>query len=128
MINRLILSASLSLFALLAPVFAYAQNVTGTIGGTASTTNPTFSSIEDVVSKACEVVNWLFTGALILTVVFVLLAAIKYITKGSDPKAVGDAHQMLIWAAIGFAIALLAAVAPGFIAGVLGADLPNSAC
>ena len=83
---------------------------------------PIFTSIGDVASKACQVVDILFTGALILTIVFVLLAAITYITKGSDPKAVEGAHQSLIWAAIGFAVAVMASVLPKIIAGLVGAS------
>lgn len=96
--------------------------------GTVSTTEPIFHNIDEVVLKACELVDWLFTGALILTVIFVLLAAIKYITKGSDPKEVSAAHQMLIWAAIGIAVAIMAAVVPGFVASILGTPLPHDAC
>lgn len=87
-----------------------------------------FNSIGDVVSKACQVVNYLYTGAIILTIVFVLLAAIKYITRGSDPKNVSDAHQQLLWAAIGFGIAVASAVIPKVIAAILGANATPSAC
>ncbi len=86
---------------------------------------PIFENIDDVVSKACTLVNWIFTGALILTIVFVLLAAIKYITKGSDPKEISTAHQMLIWAAVGFAVALVAAVVPNFVASTLGTSITD---
>ena len=83
-----------------------------------------FDSIGSVASKLCEVVDILFTGTLILTIVFVLLAAIKYITKGADPKAVAEAHQMLVWAAIGFAVAIMASIVPSLIASLLGTSTP----
>lgn len=87
-----------------------------------------FQNIGQVADKLCGVVDILFTGTLILTIVFVLLAAIKYITKGSDPKAVGEAHQMLIWAAIGFAIALFANTVPSIVAGIIGSGADASGC
>lgn len=99
-----------------------------TQAATSSSSTAPFGSVALIVAKACYVVNILFTGALILTVVFVLLAAIRYITKGSDPKEVGTAHQMLIWAAIGFAVALFAAVFPSMVAGILGIPLPAGGC
>lgn len=126
MIKRL-LAPVFALGYMVLPILAHAQ-AQGTIGGSTTVKEPLFNTVDDVVAKACTVVNWLFTGALILTVIFVLLAAIKYITKGSDPGEVATAHQMLIWAAIGFAVALLAAVAPEFIAGVVGVKDLSSAC
>lgn len=88
---------------------------------------PIFKNVTAVVTKACEVLDILFTGALLLTIVFVLLAAMRYITKGADPGEVSKAHQMLIWAAIGFAVALLATVIPYFVAGALGTSV-GQAC
>lgn len=99
-----------------------------TTAATAPAKEPIFKNIDAVVSKACEVMNILFTGALLLTIAFVLLAAIKYITKGGDPGEIAKAHQMLIWAAIGFAVALLANVVPYFVAGALGAPALGNAC
>jgi FtsH-binding integral membrane protein len=81
-----------------------------------------FNNINDVASKVCGFVNIMFTGAIILTIVFVLLAGIKYITKGSDPKEVSSAHQMLVWGAIGFAVAVMAGTLPKIVAGLLGAS------
>ena len=117
--RRSLATITVTIGASLSPLLALAAT-------SAASSTPLFHNINDVVAKACQVVNILFTGAILLTIVFVLLAAFKYITKGSDPKAVSDAHQMLIWAAIGFAVALCAAVVPGFIAGALGTGIGNA--
>lgn len=89
-------------------------------------THAAFESIAAVVERACVLVNYLFTGAFILTIVFVLLAAYKYITKGSDPKEISVAHQMLIWAAVGFGIAVLARAVPGLVATILGVSISDA--
>lgn len=110
-LSRLLLVALLVL-----PGIALAQ-------GTPSPTTakqPLFSSINQVVSKACDVVNVVFTGAIIITIIFVLLAGIKYITNGADPGKIAEAHKQLMWAAIGFAVALVARTMPFIIATVLG--------
>lgn len=93
----------------------------------ASSTGPLFPTIGHAIAKACTAFDYLFTGALILTIVFALLAAIRYITKGSDPKEVATAGQMLIWAAVGFGVAILATTVPGIVASLLGASV-GSAC
>ena len=49
-----------------------------------------FSSIADVVDKACYLVKILFTGAIILTVVFVLLANLSAGRTGRRWRAVRD--------------------------------------
>jgi hypothetical protein len=81
---------------------------------------PLFDSIKSVVAKACEAVGYVFTAAIIITIIFVLLAGIKYIVHGSDPGKIAEAHKQLMWAAIGFAIAIIARTMPFIIATVLG--------
>jgi len=88
---------------------------------------PLFDTIEQVIAWSCKVVDVLFTFAVIVTIVFVLLAAIQYITGGADPAKVKNAHQKLIWAAIGFAVALISATVPDIVAIALGTTLP-AAC
>ncbi len=111
-LSRLVLVALLVL-----PSLALAQ---GTTNPNPTSTKPLFSSINDIVSKACDVVNVVFTGAIIITIIFVLLAGIKYITNGADPGKIAEAHKQLMWAAIGFAVALVARTMPFIIATVLG--------
>ncbi len=54
------------------------------------------------------VVGWLFTFLIILTVVFVLIAAYKYLTASGDPEKVKSASHTLIYAAIAIVVALFA--------------------
>lgn len=53
------------------------------------------------------VANWLFTILLILAVVFIVMAAYKYLFSSGDGEAVEAAHKMLLYAAVAVAVALL---------------------
>jgi len=53
--------------------------------------------------------NWVFAIFLAMSVIYIILAAFQFVTGGGDPAQVSGARQKLIYAAIGIAIALLAA-------------------
>ena len=53
--------------------------------------------------------NWVFAIFLAISLIYIILAAFQFITGGSDPAKISEARQKLIYAAIGIAIALLAA-------------------
>lgn len=101
---------------------AFAQT-TKTASTTVNGGKPLFETIESVIGWACKVTSVLFTAAIILTIVFVLLAALNYITANGDPAKVKKGHQTLIWAAIGFAVALISATVPDIVAMVLGTSI-----
>jgi fumarate reductase subunit D len=63
----------------------------------------------------CAALNWLYTLALIVAVIFILLAAFKYITAGGDPEQVKSAGRSLLYAVVGIAVALLANGVPGIV-------------
>ncbi len=54
------------------------------------------------------IVGWLFTFLIILTVVFVIIAAFKYLTAAGDPEKVKSAGNTLVYAAIAIVVALFA--------------------
>lgn len=93
-----------ALTTLLLPFIAFAQMKTIPEG----TLSQGITSVENLLKS---VANWLLTIFLVLAVIFVLLAAYKYLfSKGGD--GVSDAHKMLIYAAVAVAVAFLA---PGII-------------
>jgi uncharacterized membrane protein len=53
-------------------------------------------------------INWVFTILLILAVIFILMAAFKYLTAQGDAEKISGAHRMLIYAVVAIAVALLA--------------------
>lgn len=66
-------------------------------------------SIIDIISY---ITDWMFTLLLTLAVIFIIMAAYKYMTSGGGEET-GKAHKMLIYAAVAIAVAVLA---KGFIA------------
>ncbi|OGY99721.1 MAG: hypothetical protein A2945_01840 [Candidatus Liptonbacteria bacterium RIFCSPLOWO2_01_FULL_52_25] len=67
------------------------------------------STLSGFQSFICNiVVGWLFTFLIILTVVFVLIAAFKYLTAAGDPEKVKSAGNTLVYAAVAVVIALFA--------------------
>jgi hypothetical protein len=89
-----------------------------------------FTSIGAVNDKICVIFYWLFTAAIIISIIMILLAAIKYmtgggfITKGSGSEAVTNARKDLLYAVVGIGIAILAKATPSIIASFLGTTLP----
>jgi len=60
-----------------------------------------------VVDLIQTITNWMFTILLVAAVVFILLAAFKYLTSGGGEE-VGVAHKMLMYAAVALAVGFLA--------------------
>jgi len=52
--------------------------------------------------------NWVFAIFVVLSIIFVLLAAFQFVTGGGDAKKIEEARSKLIWATVGILIALLA--------------------
>ena len=72
----------------------------------------------------CVIINWLFYLLLVAAVVFVLIAAFKYLTAAGDPEKVKSAGSTLLYAAIAVVVALIAKgiplIASSFIGGSTG--------
>jgi hypothetical protein len=52
--------------------------------------------------------NWVFAIFVVVSIIFVLLAAFQFVTGGGDTKKIEEARQKLIWATVGIVVALLA--------------------
>jgi hypothetical protein len=85
------------------------------------------AAIVKIVGIVCKIANYLFTIALVIGVIYALVAAFKYMTAGGDSAKVSEAHKTLTWAAVGIAVAIFAGSLPGVIASLMGYTdtLPN---
>ncbi len=54
------------------------------------------------------ITNWLFVILLVLAVLFIILAAYRYMFSQGNDEAVAAAHKMLIYAVVAVAVAFLA--------------------
>lgn len=80
----------------------------------------TVTSLTGVIALVCTAVNWLFTFLIVVAVVFVLLAAFKYLTAAGDPEKVKGASHSLIYAAVAVAVGILAKGVPLIIGSFFG--------
>jgi len=61
--------------------------------------------LDALISK---IVNWFSGFVLVVAVLFILVAAWTFLTAGGNPDNIAKARQMLIYALIGIAVAVLA--------------------
>lgn len=81
---------------------------------------PPIQSFSDVQRILITATSWLFTILIILAVIFILIAAFRYLTAAGDPEKVKKANHSLIYAAIAIAVALLSRAVAPLIANFLG--------
>jgi len=70
------------------------------------TTVPTFTAGE-LIAILENIGNWIFVAAVLIVPVMVIIGAVMLLTGGSDPTRLAAAKRLLLWAAIGFGLALL---------------------
>lgn len=80
----------------------------GTDGDTSTIPTEVVTDVKGLIAIIDKIVNIFFTILLILAVIFILVAAYKYLTAGGDPEKVKSAHHVLIYALVAVAVAVLA--------------------
>ncbi len=78
------------------------------------------SQISGTNGLLCTIINWLFYLMIILAIIFVFVAAFKYLTAAGDPEKVKSAGSTLLYAVIAVVIALVAKGIPLIISSFLG--------
>lgn len=82
------------------------------------------SALTGATGLFCVIINWLFYLLLVAAVVFVLIAAFRYLTAAGDPEKVKAAGNTLLYAAIAVVVALIAKgipfIAATFVGGTTG--------
>jgi uncharacterized membrane protein len=71
------------------------------------------------------VFGWAFYFLVVLAVIFVIIAAFKYLTASGDPEKVKSAGSTLLYAAIAIGVALLARAVPLVVGSFLSAGGGN---
>jgi uncharacterized membrane protein len=82
--------------------------------------------LQGVLNLFCVIFSWAFYFLIALAVIFVLVAAFKYLTAGGDPEKVKAAGSTLLYAAVAIGVALLARAVPLVIGSFLGAGQVSS--
>ena len=79
------------------------------------------TDLESVITWMEVILDWVFSIVMILAILFMLVAAFLFLTAGGSPEKIATARQMLTYAVIGIAVALLAYVIPYIVRGFLSA-------
>ena len=93
--------------------------------------NSPINNIGDLLGGSgvlCTIFKWIFAVLILVAVVFILLAAFKYITAGGDVEKVKTANKQILFAAIAVIIALVARVIPNLALGLIGSSSTVSTC
>ena len=112
-----------SIVALVLPALAFAQTLPNPVPP--SQTNipqGNITSLQSVLQLLCTVFAWAFYFLIVLAVIFVIVAAFKYLTAAGDPEKVKSAGATLLYAAIAIGVALLARAVPLVVGSFLGAS------
>jgi len=112
--------------ALALPVLASAQ-----INPAPITAPSNYNNVNQITGNAgiiCTIINWIFWLLIVLTIIFVLVAAFKYLTAAGDPEKVKSAGSTLLYAAIAVVVALIAKGLPLIVSSFIGGGLAGVGC
>jgi len=112
-----------SIIALALPALAFAQDIPTPVAPTpVGVPQGQITSLQGVLQTLCTVFAWAFYFLVVIAVIFVIVAAFKYLTAAGDPEKVKSAGSTLLYAAIAIGVALLARAVPLVIGSFLGAS------
>lgn len=110
---------SLAVAVLSLPAFVAAQGTPQLPGGIPTTD---LDSVGEATSLFNTYVQYAINLFWVLTVLFGIFAAFKYLTAKGDPKAADSAKQMVIYTVIAACVALLATVVKQIASSILSAN------
>ncbi len=79
---------------------------------------------KDLTSLVLRIANYVALAAVPICTIMVLVAAFQMLTSAGDPEKIKKSKQTLVWALVGFGIALLAVGIPYLVKEVLGVKTP----
>jgi len=93
----------------------------------AQTENPpvTVETKQELTDLICNFLAYFFWIVIVLSVIFVLLAAFDYVTAGDDTEKTSRARKRITYAAVGVAVALIATGFPAIVSSLFPQN-PNT--
>lgn len=111
-----------SLASLVAPFAAFGQSTPPPLPGpSGQLTTP-----GGVLQFLCGIAGWIFAFLIVLAIIFILIAAFRYLTAQGDAEKVQGANQALLFSAVAVAVAVIAKAVPLVVSGFLGASNVNT--
>jgi phosphoglycerol transferase MdoB-like AlkP superfamily enzyme len=74
----------------------------------------------DVIEVLGGLVNWMFYILMIVAALFLVFAGFTYLTASGDPDKVKKAHDSVMWALVGVAVAVMARGLVALVEKILG--------
>lgn len=74
---------------------------------------------QKVITILNRVLDIVFSIAIVIGVIYIVIAGIKYMSSGGSPEKVGEAHKALTWGIVGIAVALIAESVPLIVKSIL---------
>lgn len=71
-------------------------------------TAPNVAPTINIMDVLPRIADWIFSILLIVAVIFLILGAYNFVTSAGDAEKVTAGKQMIMWALVGVAVALLA--------------------
>jgi hypothetical protein len=90
--------------------------------------NSGINSSGAIQSSLCTVINWVFYILIVFAVIFVLIAAFRYLTAGGDPEKVKKASSTLLYVAVAVVVAIIAKAFPSLIGSFIGSGSQGFGC
>ena len=131
-----ILSIFLTLSFLLVPLALFAQadelasgcDVTSDAGSNLSICDEGACEFEDdencaiccLFSGLYTIRDWIFSGVMVIATIMVIFGAFTITTAGGDPSKLSTGRNYILYAMVGFAIALLSAAIPNIVKALMG--------
>lgn len=84
------------------------------------------ANVAGVGTVLCTIFGWAFYFLVILTIIFVVFAAFRYLLAAGDPEKVKSAGHILIYAAVAIVVALVAKALPAIVATLVGSSIAAS--
>ena len=116
-----------SILALALPMLAFADTP-GAPTTPANVPQSSINSVGGVLNLLCVVFGWAFYFLIVLAVIFVIVAAFKYLTAAGDPEKVKSVGSTLLYASIAIGVALLARAVPLVVGAFLNTSGTLSSC
>jgi hypothetical protein len=123
-IKKLALDFVIPVASLALPLLAAAQVPAAPI----SAPNSGINSINAVGTSLCTITNWLFYFLILVAVIFIMLAAYKYLTAAGDAEKVKSAGHELLYAVIAIVVGILAKATPSLVGSIIGQGGISAGC
>lgn len=102
------------------PGFLYAA---GAMAAVQTVPDINIGSADSLLTQFVQIMNFIFSAALILAVILIIVGGISYMTAGGDETKLGTAKKRVIWGLVGAAIVIAAWGLIALIANYLGASI-----